>query len=86
MSSVLAGSNALRFTFGGLFPLFSTQMFLKLGAGWALSLLGFLCVLFFPAPILFYVSLFYPLAHVIASKNKSQADSYYVQTGLRRKN
>lgn len=31
-------------------------MFVKLGAGWSLSILGFLCVLFFPVPILFYVS------------------------------
>lgn len=56
MGSVLAGSNFLRFLFGGFFPLFSTQMFKKLGAGWACSLLGFLCFVFFPAPILFYVS------------------------------
>lgn len=56
MGSVLAGSNFLRFLFGGFFPLFSNQMFQKLGAGWACSLLGFLCLVFFPAPILFYVS------------------------------
>jgi len=65
MGSVLAGSNFLRFLFGGFFPLFSTQMFKKLGAGWACSLLGFLCFVFFPAPILFYVSS--PLARELDS-------------------
>lgn len=45
----------MRFLVGGAFPLFSAQMFAKLGAGWALTLLGFLCVVFFPAPIIFYV-------------------------------
>jgi hypothetical protein len=30
-------------------------MFLKLGAGWSCTLLGLLCVVFFPAPVIFYV-------------------------------
>lgn len=57
MGSVLAGSNFMRFAFGGVFPLFSLQMFQKLGSGWSLTLLGILCVVFFPAPVCFYVSL-----------------------------
>lgn len=53
-ASALAANAFLRSFFGAGFPLFANQMFNKLGAQWAGSLLGFLAVLFMPIPFLFY--------------------------------
>lgn len=35
-------------------PLFAHDMYKSLGVAWATSLLGFLCVVFVPVPVLFY--------------------------------
>ena len=40
--------------FGMAFPLFTTQMFTKMGVNWAATLLGLIGLLLTPAPFLFY--------------------------------
>ncbi|OJD29541.1 major facilitator superfamily [Diplodia corticola] len=53
-ASVMAGNSVLRSLFGAAFPLFTTQMYQKLGIHWASSLAAFLSVLCLPFPFLFY--------------------------------
>lgn len=53
-ASVLAGNDFMRSTFGAVFPLFATQMYHKLGVGWASTLLGCLAILFIPIPFVLY--------------------------------
>lgn len=53
-ASVLAGNDFTRSTFGAAFPLFATQMYHKLGVGWASTLLGCLAILFIPIPFVLY--------------------------------
>ncbi|KAF2742373.1 MFS general substrate transporter [Sporormia fimetaria CBS 119925] len=53
-ASAMAGNGILRYTLGGVFPLFTIQMYEKLGIGWATSLLGFVSVLMLPIPWIFY--------------------------------
>lgn len=53
-ASVLAGNDFFRSSFGAGFPLFSTQMYRKLGIGGASSLLGGLSIVFIPIPFLLY--------------------------------
>jgi len=54
-NSALAGNTFVRSLAGAGFPLFAQAMYHTLGVAWATSLLGFLCVAFFPVPILFYL-------------------------------
>ena len=54
-NSAIAGNTFIRSLAGGAFPLFATAMYHNLGVAWATSLLGFLCVAFFPVPILFFI-------------------------------
>ncbi|KAK4623692.1 Citrinin biosynthesis cluster MFS transporter mrr1 [Fulvia fulva] len=54
-NSAIAANTFFRSWVGAAFPLFSTQMFINLGVPWAMSLLAFLCIALFPAPILFYI-------------------------------
>ena len=54
-NSAIAGNTMIRSLAGAGFPMFATSMYRKLGVPWATSLLGFLCVAFFPVPILFYI-------------------------------
>ncbi|MCO5589964.1 hypothetical protein L7F22_043933 [Adiantum nelumboides] len=49
-ASGLAGNTVIRSAFGAGFPLFTTQMFNKLGISWACSLLGFLALVLLPIP------------------------------------
>lgn len=49
-ASGLAGNTVVRSAFGAGFPLFTAQMFKKLGVSWACSLLGFLALLLLPIP------------------------------------
>ncbi|KAF2871670.1 major facilitator superfamily domain-containing protein [Massariosphaeria phaeospora] len=49
-ASALAANGIFRYTLGAVFPLFTVQMYQKLGTGWATSLLGFLSVLMLPIP------------------------------------
>jgi multidrug resistance protein len=53
-ASALAANGILRYCFGAVFPLFTVQMYTKLGTSWATSLLGFLSILLMPIPFVFY--------------------------------
>jgi hypothetical protein len=53
-ASALAANAILRSLFGAVFPLFSRQMYNKLGAAWATSILGFMSVALAPLPFVFY--------------------------------
>lgn len=53
-ASAIAANGLLRYTFGAAFPLFTLQMYHKLGIGWATSLLGFLSLLMLPIPWVLY--------------------------------
>ncbi|KAJ5775355.1 bicyclomycin resistance protein [Penicillium nucicola] len=53
-ASVLAGMSVFRYTFGAVFPLFSTYMYHGLGIHWASSIPAFLSVFCMPLPFLFY--------------------------------
>jgi MFS family permease len=49
-ASAMAANGLLRYTLGAVFPLFTVQMYRKLGIGWATSLLGFVTVGLLPIP------------------------------------
>ncbi|KAJ4299180.1 hypothetical protein N0V90_004424 [Kalmusia sp. IMI 367209] len=49
-ASAIAANGIFRYTLGAVFPLFTVQMYEKLGIGWATSLLGFLSILMLPIP------------------------------------
>ena len=53
-NSAIAVNTFIRSIAGAAFPLFAYDMYKSLGVPWATSLLGFLCVLFFPVPVAFY--------------------------------
>lgn len=53
-ASALAANALMRSLFGAGFPLFSDQMYAKLGPAWATSLLGFLAAAMAPLPWVFY--------------------------------
>ncbi|KAJ7585357.1 MFS polyamine transporter [Mycena floridula] len=53
-ASALAASSVLRSMVGAAFPLFTVQMFNKLGINWACTLVGLIGLLFVPSPFLFY--------------------------------
>ncbi|KAH8195930.1 hypothetical protein TruAng_009909 [Truncatella angustata] len=53
-ASALAANAILRSAFGAVFPLFSRQIYDKLGPAWATSVLGFVAVGMAPLPWLFY--------------------------------
>jgi multidrug resistance protein len=53
-ASALAINTVCRSAFGAGFPLFATQMYIKLGVPGASSLLGGLAILFLPAPFILY--------------------------------
>ncbi|KAI9434586.1 MFS polyamine transporter [Lactarius indigo] len=53
-ASALAGHTIIRSLSGAVFPLFSTQMFAKLGINWAGMLLGGIALILAPIPFLFY--------------------------------
>jgi len=54
-ASALAASTLVRSIFAGAFPLFTKQMFEKLGVDWAVSLLGFVAVAMVPIPFIFKI-------------------------------
>ncbi|KAH7361302.1 major facilitator superfamily domain-containing protein [Pyrenochaeta sp. MPI-SDFR-AT-0127] len=54
-NSAIAVNTFIRSIAGAFFPLFTHAMYHNLGVAWATSLLAFLCVLFLPVPILFYI-------------------------------
>ncbi len=54
VASALAANDLLRYTFGAIFPLFTFQMYSKLGIAWAGSLLAFISLLLLPIPWVLY--------------------------------
>ncbi|KAI5481709.1 hypothetical protein MNV49_002935 [Pseudohyphozyma bogoriensis] len=80
-ASALAANSVLRSIFGAVFPLFTTQMFDRLGYHWALTLVAFLSLMLVPIPVLFYIygeriranSAFAP-GHKAAPPPKTQAE------------
>ena len=53
-ASAAAANGMLRYVLGGVFPLFTVQMYGKLGIDWATSLLGFVTVALLPIPWVLY--------------------------------
>ncbi|KAJ5775813.1 major facilitator superfamily domain-containing protein [Penicillium nucicola] len=53
-ASALAANSFARSSFGGIFPLFGTQMYDRLGIHWASCLLAFLTLAMLPFPHLFF--------------------------------
>lgn len=51
---MLAANAVLRSLFGAAFPLFTTQMYARLGINWASTLVAFLALACTPMPFLFY--------------------------------
>lgn len=70
-ASVLAANSVLRSLFGAAFPLFTDQMFGKLGIHWASSIPAFLALACLPAPIIFY-----KYGHSIRMKCKYSAQAH----------
>ena len=54
-ASAIAANTFMRSIFGGIFPLFATQMFNGMGVQWASTLIGCVAVLLAPMPIFFYL-------------------------------
>lgn len=54
-NSAMAANGTVRSIFGAVFPLFSAQMFHKLGVAWATSLIGFPSVMLIPVPVVLWV-------------------------------
>lgn len=54
-NSALSANTFVRSIVGGGFVMFATGMYHNLGVDWATSLLAFLCVALYPAPVLFYI-------------------------------
>ncbi len=72
-ASVLAGSGILRSLIGAAFPLFTSQMFDRLGIHWASSIPAFLALACVPLPFIFYK---YGAAIRKKSKFASMADAF----------
>ncbi|KAF8629486.1 hypothetical protein AX15_003419 [Amanita polypyramis BW_CC] len=53
-ASAFAANTVMRSAMAVAFPLFTVQMFTKLGANWASTLIGLVALLFAPGPFLFY--------------------------------
>ena len=53
-ASAMAANGLLRYIMGASFPLFTVQMFERLGVKWATLLLAFVCLLMVPIPWIFY--------------------------------
>ena len=53
-ASAFAANGLMRYFMGAAFPLFTIQMYEKLGAMWATLLLGFVCLVMVPIPWIFY--------------------------------
>ena len=49
-ASAAAANGIYRYVLGAVFPLFTVQMYVALGVGWATSLLGFVTVALLPIP------------------------------------
>ena len=49
-ASAVAANGLLRYGFGAAFPLFTLQMYERMGIAWASSLLGFVSIALMPLP------------------------------------
>ncbi|KAH8691448.1 major facilitator superfamily domain-containing protein [Talaromyces proteolyticus] len=54
VASAASANSLARYGFAGIFPLFTIQMYEKLGIGWASSLLGFIALALLPIPWVFF--------------------------------
>jgi hypothetical protein len=54
-ASAMAANTCVRSFVAAGFPLAAPRMYKTLGTAWATSVLGFLCIVVIPAPILFYM-------------------------------
>lgn len=54
-ASAIAANTFMRSIFGGIFPLFATQMFNGMGIQWAATLLGCVAFILVPMPVVFYI-------------------------------
>ncbi|EFQ27097.1 major facilitator superfamily transporter [Colletotrichum graminicola] len=80
-ASVLAANAVLRSLFGAAFPLFTTQMYERLGIHWASSVPAFLSLACLPFPFLFY-----KYGHVIRKKCAFAAEAAAVLERMRQTN
>ena len=53
-ASAVAANGLLRYSFGAGFPLFTIQMYERLGVNWATSLLAFIGLGLLPLPFVLY--------------------------------
>ncbi|KAJ6010106.1 hypothetical protein N7522_005122 [Penicillium canescens] len=56
VASAMSANSLARYGLAAAFPLFTIQMYTKLGTGWASSLLGFIAVALLPVPWVFFKS------------------------------
>ncbi|GME33655.1 Major facilitator superfamily [Neofusicoccum parvum] len=77
-ASVMAGNSVLRSLFGAAFPLFTVQMYEKLGIHWASTLAAFLALVCLPFPFLFFKH-----GHRIRAKCKYAAEAEVFMRMLR---
>lgn len=68
-ASALAANGTLRYIFGAVFPLFTTQMYENLGVHWAGSVFAFLSLLLLPIPWLLF-----RYGDGLRNKNKSTSE------------
>jgi multidrug resistance protein len=78
-ASVLAANSVLRSLFGAAFPLFTNQMYSRLGIHWASSIPAFLALACLPAPFIFY-----KYGEAIRMKCKYSAQAYEAMMQMRK--
>jgi MFS family permease len=78
-ASVLAANSVLRSLFGAAFPLFTNQMYSRLGIHWASSIPAFLALACLPAPFVFY-----KYGGAIRMKCKYSAQAYEAMMQIRK--
>ncbi|KAB8239234.1 major facilitator superfamily domain-containing protein [Aspergillus alliaceus] len=70
VASALAANGTFRYSLGATFPLFTLQMYKKLGTHWASSLFAFISLLLFPFPWLLF-----RYGHVLRAKSHFPAST-----------
>lgn len=78
-ASVLAANSVLRSLFGAAFPLFTTQMYSRLGIHWASSIPAFLALACLPFPFIFY-----KVGERIRMKCKYAADAHRIMQQMKK--
>ena len=79
-ASVLAANSVLRSLFGAAFPLFTSQMYGRLGIHWASTIPAFLALICLPFPFLFY-----KFGERIRMKCKYAAQAHQIMEGMKKK-